>query len=168
MYRKGVDVLLEAFDRVQHCVQAKASLVFIGPRGDAHHLIGRSREGVVAHSPVSQPELRNVLSGADCFVLPSRHDSFGMVVAEAMACGLPAIVSTMVGAKDLIEEGRTGWVVPVDDVAALAERMGWCVEHREEVRGMRGDARATAQRHDWVAYRRRFSDLIRVLIGAGA
>lgn len=168
MYRKGVDVLLEAFDRMQQRVSEKASLLLIGPRGDAHHLIGQSREGVVVLPPVSQPELQKVFSGADCFVLPSRHDSFGMVVAEAMACGLPPIVSTMVGAKDLIEEGRNGWVVPADDVAALADRLAWCVEHREEVRAMRGGARSAAERHDWVAYRRRFSDLIRVLIRAGA
>lgn len=165
LHRKGVDILIDAFEKLQERMPGCASLVFIGTRGDAHHRIERCRvKGIMTRPPVKQSDLQKAFSAADCFVLPSRHDSFGMVVAEAMACGLPAIVSTMVGAKDLIEEGASGWVVPVADAGALAERMAWCVEHRDAVRAMGPAARAAAERHDWESYRARFSTLIRQLV----
>jgi glycosyltransferase involved in cell wall biosynthesis len=103
----------------------------------------------------SQPELVNHYRDADCLVLPSRFDSFGMVVAEALACGLPVIVSDMVGAKSLVVEGENGWIVPVGDVEALARRMRWCVEHRPALAEMRINAARSAQRASWPHYHQR-------------
>ena len=61
---------------------------------------------------------------ADLFVLPSAHEQYGLAVNEAMAAGLPVIASDAVGAsEDLIDDGVTGFVVPVGDVGAIAERM---------------------------------------------
>ena len=169
IFRKGVDILLEAFNRVEQRLPGAAALILIGPRGDAGQLVDDRKSGTVkVLPPVPQAELLDVFCEADCFVLPSRHDSFGMVVAEAMACGLPAIVSTMVGAKDMIDEGVNGWVLPFADVAALAERMIWCVENREAVQSMRPQARAAAERNTWEAYRVRFATLVRRLIADGA
>ena len=102
--------------------------------------------------PVAQAGLPDMYRGADCFVLPSRHDSFGMAVLEAMACGLPAIVSEMVGASEAIEEGRNGWTVPLADVPALTRRMAWCVENRAALAAMRPAARAAAERYSWERY----------------
>lgn len=161
IYRKGVDVLLDAFRRVEERLPGRASLTLIGPRGDAAKVVNlQNCSGVQVMPPVSQSQLRQVFCSADCFVLPSRHDSFGMVVAEAMACGLPAIVSGMVGAKDIIDVGENGWVLPVGDVAALTERIAWCVQNREALAAMRPKARAAAERHGWGAYRKRLSNLI--------
>jgi glycosyltransferase involved in cell wall biosynthesis len=166
IYRKGVDILLEAFSRVEQRLPNAADLLLIGARGDAAQLADRWDIGrVKVLPPVPQAELQKLFCRADCFVLPSRHDSFGMVVAEAMACGLPAIVSTMVGAKDMIDEGVNGWVLPFADVAALAERMIWCVENREAVAMMRPQARAAAERCSWEAYRVRLANLIEMLVG---
>jgi glycosyltransferase involved in cell wall biosynthesis len=90
----------------------------------------------------------------DVFVLPSRFDSFGMVVSEALACGLPVIVSENVGAKDMVVEGVNGWVVPAGDWRALAERMMWCAKNPEAVRAMAPAARASAEARSWDHYRR--------------
>jgi glycosyltransferase involved in cell wall biosynthesis len=88
-----------------------------------------------------------------------------MVVAEALASGTPVLVSEMVGSKDLVTEGKTGWIVPVEDVNALGERMLWCVRHRDEVRALRPDCRKAAEAATWAAYHGRFADLIRSLAG---
>ena len=81
---------------------------------------------------------RRASRAADCLVLPSRNESFGMVVPEALAAGVPVLVSERVGAKDLVTDrvtgDRTGWIVPVEDVEALAGRMAWCARHPEELR----------------------------------
>ena len=70
----------------------------------------------------------------------------------------------MVGAKDLVSEGRTGWIVPVGDAAALAERMEWCAAHPEEVRALRTNCRRAAESATWPAYHRRFAELLRDLL----
>ncbi|MSU58686.1 MAG: glycosyltransferase family 1 protein [Pedosphaera sp.] len=73
----------------------------------------------------NQSELPRYYAAADVLVLPSESETWGLVVNEAMACGLPAIVSDAVGcAPDLIEPGRTGFTFPVGDVERLADCLG--------------------------------------------
>jgi len=146
-----------------------ARLRVVGPRGDAAGLLaGRDGARVTATGPVGQPELAAELRRADCLVLPSRNDSYGMVVAEALACGLPVLVSDMVGAGELVTTGRNGWIVPAGDAAALAERMAWCVRHVATVRGMREQCRASAAAATWPAYHRRLAELLRAILPAKA
>jgi glycosyltransferase involved in cell wall biosynthesis len=111
-----------------------------------------------------QPALAAELRRADVLVLPSRNDSYGMVVAEALASGTPAIVSEMVGSKDLVCEGATGWIVPVGDAGALAERMAWCAGHPEAVRALSGECRRAAESATWPAYHRRLAELLREIL----
>jgi glycosyltransferase involved in cell wall biosynthesis len=164
IHRKGFDLLLAAFDRVAGEAPA-ARLRVVGPRGDAAGLLdGRTGERIAVAGPVSQPALAEELRRADCLVLPSRNDSYGMVVAEALACGLPVLISEMVGAKELVASGSNGWIVPAGDAAALAERMAWCVRHRETVRGMREECRRSAAAATWPAYHHRLVELLRSLV----
>jgi len=112
-------------------------------------------ERICSFGMVNQRKLVSVFRSADCLLLPSRFDSFGMVVAEAMACGVPAIVSDMVGAKELIEEGHNGFIVPAGNCEALVERMRWCILNATAVRNMSIEARAASERYSWANYRRR-------------
>jgi glycosyltransferase involved in cell wall biosynthesis len=166
--RKGFDLLLDAFDRVAAEMPAEIQAVrlrVVGPKGDAAGLLaGRAGERITVAGPVGQPELAAELRRADCLVLPSRNDSYGMVVAEALACGLPVLVSEMVGAKELVTPGRNGWIVPSGDAAALAEQMAWCVRHRDAVRGMREQCRASATAATWPAYHRRLAELLGAIV----
>ncbi|HXO26240.1 MAG TPA: glycosyltransferase family 4 protein [Thermoanaerobaculia bacterium] len=162
--RKGFDLLLAAFDQVAG-VTPTARLQVVGPRGDAADLLdGRTGERIAVSGPVGQPALAEELRRADCLVLPSRNDSFGLVVAESLACGLPVLVSDMVGAKVLVSPGRNGWIVPAGDAAALAERMAWCVRNRETVRGMREQCRRSAEAATWPAYHDRLAELLRSIV----
>ncbi len=74
---------------------------------------------------MNQSEIARAYAAADCLVLPSDFgETWGLVVNEAMACGLPAIVSDRVGcAQDLVTPGETGYVFPFGDVKALATCM---------------------------------------------
>ena len=72
----------------------------------------------------NQTDLPAYYVAADVLVLPSKGETWGLVVNEAMACGLPAVVSDVVGCSpDMIEEGRTGFTFPVGDTHALADRL---------------------------------------------
>ena len=60
---------------------------------------------------------------ADVFILPSLHESFGLVVLEAMACGLPVIVTDQVGASDHVIDGENGFIVSAGSVKQLADKI---------------------------------------------
>jgi len=68
----------------------------------------------------NQSELPELYAMSDIFVLPSERESWGLVANEAMACGLPVVLSDMTGAsRDLVKEGQNGYVFPCGDVEAL-------------------------------------------------
>jgi glycosyltransferase involved in cell wall biosynthesis len=162
--RKGFDLLLDAFDRVG-AAEPAAQLRLVGPLADGGRLLAtRAASRISVAGPLSQPELARELREADCLVLPSRNDSFGMVVPEALASGLPVLVSDMVGAKELVAEGRNGWIVPAGDSGALAERMLWCVRHPQEVHAMREPCRSSAAAAAWPAYYDRLAALLRAIV----
>jgi len=154
---KGVDIFL----------RASACLVQSGEHHRVQFAGGRDKELFEgSNAPVEQlgyldhSSLADAFRNADCLVLPSRFDSFGRVVVEAMATGLPVLLSEHVGAKEVITEGETGWVVPAEDTEALAERMRWCIEHPEQVRAMRDACVETAQDYSWAVYRERVTEVL--------
>ena len=71
-----------------------------------------------------QEDPQAVIRGADILVCPSRHEPFGNVIAEGMACGKPVISTRTNGGRELIEDGVNGLLVPVDDAAAMADAIG--------------------------------------------
>jgi len=93
---------------------------------------------------LNQSEIPAAYAVADVLVLPSDHgETWGLVVNEAMACGVPAIVSDQVGcADDLVRPGETGLVFPMGDVAALAKAIELLATNPERRRAMGEAARA--------------------------
>jgi glycosyltransferase involved in cell wall biosynthesis len=155
--RKGFDLLIES---VEQLLQEGLSFrVLVAGNIDKSLLVGRGRalQRIVQYGRVGHDELVSILRHGDCFILPSRFDSFGMVVPEAMACGLPVIVTDMVGAKQLVEEGRNGFVVPAGNREALVERMRWSINNRMQLIQMSVSARTAAERVSWNHYRHRFA-----------
>lgn len=120
---KGPMDLLEAFAATG---VPDSFLVFAGDGPERNLLERRASELGVGDRVrflgfVNQSQLPSVYCAADLFVLPSLFEPFGLVVNEAMLCGLPVVVSDRVGAKfDLVRPGENGYVFPAGDVAALA------------------------------------------------
>jgi len=83
----------------------------------------------------------------DVFVLPSLAEGFGITALEAMAAGLPIVATAVDGIPELVEDGRTGWLVPPGDPAALAERLHVLLLDPEQRRAMGAAGRARAQEH---------------------
>jgi glycosyltransferase involved in cell wall biosynthesis len=112
-----------------------------------------STPGVTLLGALPQPVLYQELADADCLVLPSRFDSFGMVVAEALACGTPALVSERVGAKEILQEfPRAGWVVQVS-AQSLYDRMLELATVRASLDEARQYASLAGEKYTWARYR---------------
>jgi glycosyltransferase involved in cell wall biosynthesis len=161
--RKGIDLLIAAFDRIATEGYA-AELRLVGPPIET--VPTSLSAGVQVIGTVDQTMLAEELRNADCLVLPSRHDSFGMVVPEALASGTPVLVSDMVGAQSLVTPGRTGWIVTTNDLNSLAAQMRWCAENLDAVRRMGPECRAAVQTATWPSYRKRLVDLLRTMVPA--
>jgi glycosyltransferase involved in cell wall biosynthesis len=124
--RKGVDLLIQAFARISDQVpELHLQLLGTGPLlGDLMNIIpSKLRERIRFlgfHQTAAIPKL---FAAADVFVLPSRHDGWGVVVNEALGAGLPIIVSDRVGARDLVENGVNGFITIAGNVDSLASAL---------------------------------------------
>jgi starch synthase len=151
-YEKGLLDVLEA----AHALRASTRLRISGPP-DA---ISLERSATVAATveflgPITMQRMPEVYRQASVFVFPSLSDGFGLVVPEAMASGLPVIVSDHTGAADLVTEGVDGFVVPAGDADALADRLQLLESDPDLVARMGAQARATAEANAWTRYQRR-------------
>jgi glycosyltransferase involved in cell wall biosynthesis len=90
-------------------------------------------------------------ASADIFVFPSALETFGLVVVEAMAAGLPVVASRVGGIPDVVDEGRTGYTFDVGDVGSLVEGVRHIAASREHIKQMGLDARAFAETQTWPA-----------------
>ena len=91
---------------------------------------------MICHKPYKYDELPNVMNQFDILVTPSEwEETFGFTVLEALSYGLPAIVSNKVGAKDIIVEGKNGFIVDCD-VQALKKCMLGLIENPQRVNSM--------------------------------
>ncbi len=97
-------------------------------------------------------KLKTIYQEASVFCLPSVQDGFGMVVLEAMACGLPVIISDHVGAKDCVRDGIDGFIVPIRNVPALAEKVETLYRNPDLAAEMGRQAFRRARDFSWDAY----------------
>lgn len=96
----------------------------------------------------SQEELKKYYKSADLFVLPTREDIWGLVVNEAMAFGLPVITTDKcVAGLTMIKEERNGWIVPVDDYIAIADKINEAFSNQVNLEEMRGESIKTAEEY---------------------
>lgn len=125
--RKGVDVLLAAFARVVqegHDVNLLLSGREADLRGWLNHLDASVRALVDYRGFTAPADLPSQFAEADVFVMPSRHDGWGVVINQAIGAGLPIIATDAVGAAhDLVKHEINGLRVPPGDEAALTSAM---------------------------------------------
>jgi alpha-maltose-1-phosphate synthase len=123
--RKGLPYLMDAYRKLVH---PRKSLTFVGSTSVEliSHLKKRGawEDDTRVVGPMPQTELKKIISKSHVMVLPSIEDGFGMVLAQAMACGCPVIGSRNTGTEDILsEDGREGFLVPIRDGDAIARRL---------------------------------------------
>lgn len=88
----------------------------------------------------------------DVFCLPSIVEGRALVMQEAMSQGLPLLITPNTGGEDLIEEGRTGFLVPIRSPEAIAEKLTWFLDNRTAIPEMGRLAQQLAARYTWDSY----------------
>ena len=166
-FRKGLAAAIAALAR---CGSKSLWLAVVGKDGDQARFEDQARAAGVADRVMflgAREDVRPFYAAADCLILPSRYDPFPNTALEAMAMGLPAIVSDRCGAAEIIEPGANGWVCRPDDVEGLAALMAAADRSMRDERAAAG-ARATAERFGLEAMAARLADLYRSLAAAPA
>lgn len=121
---------------------------------------GPAREDLYAHFSGTNTRFMGYLKGealaqayasADIFVFPSALETFGLVVVEAMAAGLPVVASRVGGVRDVVQEGKTGYSFDVGDTVAMVDGVRKIASSRAHLKQMGRDARAFAETQSWPA-----------------
>lgn len=155
--RKGVPFLIEAARRLAPAIH----LTLVGSLDpDAKACLAGVEDFVTVLPPVTKERLREIYRNHDVLVLPSLGDSFGFVAMEAMACGLPVILTTHCG----VPVPDPSWRVPVMDAGAIAERIRYYLDQRERVAADGARAREFAAAYTPERYRRNIGAIFREIL----
>ena len=155
--RKGIPYLLRAARQSGRQVE----LTLVGTRAPAMEpFLRQHAEDFRYVTPKTKPELRELYWQADVLVLPSLVEAFGFVAMEAMACGLPVIVTENCG----VPVPDPSWRVPIMDVDALVARLLFYAGDQERCRTDGAVAERFARRYQPATYRREVSRVFRNLL----
>jgi glycosyltransferase involved in cell wall biosynthesis len=109
-------------------------------------------------------QLPQALNAADALVLPSVAEAFGLVLVEAMACGLPVIASRAHGPAAIVADGSTGWLIPPDDEDALVDALVAAANGHQERRARGRRAQTASRQYDRAEIAARIASLYEELL----
>lgn len=131
--RKGTPYLLEAFRLVRQKHPSARLLLTRNIENSIHHILPKYRDLPIDWSPgLPKSQLAERLHSADIFVLPSLEEGLVRTACEAMACGLPVVLTPNTGANDFVQSGINGEIVPIRDPAATADAILKCWERVQD------------------------------------
>ena len=159
--RKGVHYLLQAWQELQ---LPDAELLLVGSNQFPDGWLDQYQD-LFRHIPsIPHASLNQYYSSGSVLVFPSLVEGFGLVLLEAMACGIPVITTPNTAGPDIITDGIEGFIVPIRDVEALKEKVEWCYRHPQELAEMGQAARRKAEQLTWDLYRQKLSSRVREIV----
>ncbi len=152
--RKGARYLLTALASLPKGVVK----LIIYTRATVDRDLIRGFEGVDVEirGGLSDAALAADMKQCDLVALPSIAEGFGLVILEAMACGVPALCTTSTGGADFIKHRQNGLLIESGSAEAIHRELDWALTHRDELFQIGQVARIEAEKHTWAAYRRNF------------
>ncbi|UJF29138.1 glycosyltransferase family 4 protein [Kaistella sp. 97-N-M2] len=144
---KGVNEMVHSFDKI-NALHKNTRLLLIGNFENELDPLREDTLEIIANNEMIleagvQDDVRSYLKAMDLFVFPSYREGFGIVLMEAAAMSIPAISSDITGCNEIIQNNRTGFLIPPKDENALFEKMKYCIENPEEIKIMAALARKT-------------------------
>ncbi len=154
--RKGLDLALEGLEAT-----ADWHLLVVGDDATRPYRERLTRLGPRVQFLGHREDVEALLAASDAFLLPTRHDVTALVGLEAMACGLPILMTAVGGTADYLEDGTNGFVIT--DPCSIAEALARLGVDSELRHRMGANSRQRALAHDWSRIAQRFLELFEEL-----
>lgn len=158
-YLKGTHHVLRVWKKHQNIFE-KHELICIGTDTLSPDEWKSLPKNVFKKERMNSEDYLKELANSDVYILNTYSDGFGMVMSEAMSHGLAVIGTVNSAAIDIIEDRKTGRVIPISDEQALFEAMNWMINNPSELICMRKSALEYAKLHSWDNYRIELPKLI--------
>jgi glycosyltransferase involved in cell wall biosynthesis len=156
--RKGLGDLFAAMRLLD---RRDVELVVLGALNAPLSFYRSEYPGFVYEGTRPHADVLRIMRSCDVFVLPALVEGRALVQLEALASGLPLVVTSNTGGDDLVEEGRTGFTIPIRSPEAIADRIAWFADHRDALAEMRRHAIRKAAETSWLHYENRVLDAVR-------
>jgi len=159
---KGLDDILSSLAKLK--AQNKKFKLIVAGKGNIKKytklsIAGQIMSDVIFTGPVSKENLIKMYLAGDIYVMLSKFDTFGMVVLEAMAAGLPVIISSTVGAKDVVREDQNGFIISnTSDADYVASKISLMLDENIR-RKMSAAASETAAQNTWDTVTKKYADI---------
>lgn len=157
---KGISYLLDAIDQLG----SQVKLTLVGRRYRPNVRVDEACKRWRWFESLPHSEVLGLMQESDVLVLPSLTEGCALVVLEALACGLPVIVTPNTGSLEFVRDGCEGYVVPIRRADKIAERLERLSDDRELLAEMSSHAYAAAAEHSWESYRCKWVDAVRTAI----
>lgn len=159
---KGLIYLLQAWAKLNY---SDAAMFIAGPGTEKltayiQRVAGRGHFELLGFIPRAE----SLYNSVTVYCQPSVVEAFGLEILEAMAYGRPVIACTGAGASELITDGVDGFVVPIRDVDAIADRIHWCRQNQDKLVAMGRKAMEKAAQFTWEKVRQEYQRLWRTLL----
>jgi glycosyltransferase involved in cell wall biosynthesis len=151
--RKGIHLLLEVISNFH---SSDVELILVGPKGDASDFLQKyqSFTHITYYEAMPQNQLADFFRNADVFVFPSFLDSWAAVVPEAMACGLPVIITKSTGSSEMVTPD-TGIIIDAGSKQQLEEAVLFFINNKELISNMSEAAMLQSKPFTWTNYQNR-------------
>jgi len=151
---KRLDLVLKAMANLSSNIISSLKLLVVG-KGNVKYYLKMAKDLGISENVIFTGVISNINEyyfASDIFILPSQFDTFGLVVLEAMASGLPVIISQMVGAKDIIQSEINGIILPDNPTPInIADVLKSLMNHNYR-KSLSQKAKKTAQKYSWDNY----------------
>jgi len=145
-YQKGMQDLVDT----ARVLAGRLEFRFVGSKPKETMRLQQQAQGIIEMiDRVPEAELRTHYEWADLFFFTTLQDGFAAVLRQAAAAGLPILATTNCGAPDFVEEGRTGFILPIRDRTGFIDRLNWCDTNREQLAAMADAASREEYVRDW-------------------
>jgi glycosyltransferase involved in cell wall biosynthesis len=156
--RKGLGDLLVA---LQILNRNDVELVILGSLQTSMEFYRKEFNGFTYEPPRPHAQVLELMRSCDVFCLPSIVEGRALVMQEAMSQGLPLIITPNTGGEDLIDEGKTGFLIPIRRADKIAEKIAWFADNRVLISEMSQAAKTKASQLTWESYQKIIVDAVR-------
>ena len=147
--RKGLGDL---FNAIKQLKRKDVELVVLGSLLAPMDFYRTQLSDFVYESSRPHEQVLQLMRSCDVFCLPSIVEGRALVMQEAMSQGLPLIITPNTGGADLVVEGETGFLIPIRSPIAIAEKIAWFADNRDNLPAMGEKARKHAAHYTWANY----------------